>query len=124
MKVIDADEAAVLIELVERLKLRRAHRRRPSAPALELLAELIRSMSGQSAIADSDGAHDRPMPLLLTLERVADELGEISVSTVKRLIRDGALPAVKVNGSTRVRAIDLENYVAGLLPKPTTKEAA
>lgn len=57
--------------------------------------------------------HYGGMALLLDTEDVSDALG-VSVPTVKRLIRGGALPAVKVAGATRVRRADLEAYVAGL----------
>ena len=52
-------------------------------------------------------------PLLLRLERTAKVLG-CSASTVKRLIKNSDLPAVKVMGSTRVRVDDLPAYVERL----------
>ncbi len=51
---------------------------------------------------------------LLKLEQVAEELG-YSVSTVRRRIREGALPAF-VDGQrgqiVRVRDVDLQRYIA------------
>ncbi len=55
----------------------------------------------------------RVTPLLLRLERTAEVL-DVSPTTVKRLIRGGELPAVKVNGATRVRVEDLRTYVERL----------
>lgn len=68
------------------------------------------------------GEHEddgRVAPLLLRLERTAEAL-DCSPTTVKRLIRAGDLPAVKVHGATRVRVADLQEYVERLgAPKVT-----
>ena len=48
---------------------------------------------------------------LLRLGDVADELA-VSLSTVKRLVRAGELPVVRVGSSVRVRPDDLRRYVA------------
>lgn len=48
---------------------------------------------------------------LLTLQKVADELG-CSPATVKRRIRSGALPAFVDGRLVRVREADLRRYVA------------
>jgi len=50
-------------------------------------------------------------PLLLRLERTAEVL-DCSPTTVKRLIKAGDLPAVKVNGATRIRVADLRAAAA------------
>lgn len=73
-------------------------------------------------------AHARPVRMMLTIDEAADEL-RVSASTVKRLVRAGALPTVKVEGTTRVRRQDLEAYVAALGPRPlaervTTKKVS
>ena len=52
-------------------------------------------------------------PLLLRLERTAEAL-DCSPTTVKRLIKAGELPAVKVHGATRIRVADLQAYVEQL----------
>ncbi|GAA3082351.1 hypothetical protein GCM10017562_59810 [Streptomyces roseofulvus] len=49
---------------------------------------------------------------LLTLAQAADRL-HVGRTTAYRLIRDGALTAVKVAGTTRVRESDLSAYIAG-----------
>ena len=59
--------------------------------------------------------------MLVRLERAAEAL-DCSPSTVKRLVRAGALPVVKVNGSTRVRVCDLREFVEHLADGPTTTE--
>jgi excisionase family DNA binding protein len=52
-------------------------------------------------------------PLLLRLKRTAEAL-DVSETTVKRLIRAGELPAVKVGNARCVRVADLQNYVENL----------
>lgn len=47
---------------------------------------------------------------LLTLDDVAKIL-QVSVVTVRRLINDGDLKAIKVRGQLRVRREDLEDYL-------------
>ena len=62
-------------------------------------------------------------PLAHTYSRVADRLG-VSLATVKRLVKAGQLPVVAIHGAPRVRAEDLDRYVAGLSPRHTPKDAA
>lgn len=47
---------------------------------------------------------------LLKLEDVADRL-QVSLSTVRRLIRDGKLQTVRIGRALRVRPQDLEVYI-------------
>jgi len=74
--------------------------------------------AGPISAGAGDEAEDAPVtPLLLRLERTAEAL-DVSPSTLKRLIRDGQLPAVKVQGATRVRVADLQSYVEHLGADP------
>lgn len=50
-------------------------------------------------------------PTLLTAAEVADQL-RVSTMTIYRLIRRGELPAVRVGRTYRVRATDLDAYLA------------
>lgn len=98
-------------------------RRRAGKPPVEELAALrsvvFRFMPDQdgpispeiAAVPDSG----RMGRLLVDLEDAADVL-DVSVTSVKRLISRGELPAVKVGGATRVRTADLAGYVARLVP--------
>ena len=49
--------------------------------------------------------------MLLTLEEVAEIL-RVSVQTVRRLINDGELKAIKVRGQLRVKQTDLDDYLS------------
>jgi excisionase family DNA binding protein len=49
-------------------------------------------------------------PVLLTVREVADAM-RVSTMTVYRLIRGGALPAIRVGKHFRIRARDLEHYL-------------
>lgn len=100
-------------------------RRRKEAAALrDWLVRVTTDQNGSISALPPNLAHHAPMgPLLLDLEDVSDALG-VSVPTVKRLVRAGALPAVKVGGATRVRRCDLEAYVAGLDAVRTTLRAS
>jgi excisionase family DNA binding protein len=51
--------------------------------------------------------------LLLTPEETAEQL-RIARVRVFELIKTGALPSVKIGNSRRIRATDLEKYVASL----------
>jgi excisionase family DNA binding protein len=69
---------------------------------------------GDVEVATHDeGMTSNPM---LTRRETAAAL-RCSARTVDRLIASGALVAVKVEGSTRVRRIDLETYIANLSPR-------
>lgn len=50
---------------------------------------------------------------MLTREQVAEHL-DISVSTVKKLNKDGLLIAVNVGRQVRIRARDLQTYIDNL----------
>ena len=56
---------------------------------------------------------------LLTASEVADQL-RVSTMTIYRLIRRGELPAVRVGRNYRVRASELERYLAGQIVDPAT----
>lgn len=56
---------------------------------------------------------------LLTAAEVADQL-RVSTMTIYRLIRRGELPAVRVGRNYRVRAADLDAYLAGQVVDPAT----
>jgi excisionase family DNA binding protein len=52
-----------------------------------------------------------PAPLrLLSLEKVAETL-DVSISTVRRLIKAGQLKATRVGGQLRVSAVALQNFI-------------
>lgn len=51
--------------------------------------------------------------LLLKVDEVADEL-QLGRTKVYELIRSGAISAVRIDGSTRVRRADLETFVNAL----------
>ncbi len=59
---------------------------------------------------------------LLTLAEVADAL-TCSVATVKRRIRDGALPAFADGRIVRVREADLTRYIAERVARRATTSA-
>ena len=75
---------------------------------LRLGAPLAPDSSGSG----QGGAMTAPT-LLLSKRDLAVEL-RCSARTVDRLLASGAVRAVKVEGATRVRRVDLEAYVAGL----------
>lgn len=52
-------------------------------------------------------------PLLYTPQAAAKELG-VGKTTIYALFATGELPSVKIGSARRVRATDLEAYVAGL----------
>ena len=64
-------------------------------------------MAGQ----DTSSEHSHPQALL-RLRDVAARL-DLSLSTVRRLIRDRKLPVVKLNAAVRVRERDLQALIQG-----------
>jgi excisionase family DNA binding protein len=58
----------------------------------------------------------KPLPILLTLEQTAQQLN-ISVSTVKRMIADEALPAVKLGTEPQPKKRDLRAFA---FPHPSS----
>jgi len=49
---------------------------------------------------------------LLRLTEVADRL-DVSMPTVRRLVKDGKIKSVRVGRVLRVRPLDLESYIQG-----------
>jgi|WetSurMetagenome_2_1015567.scaffolds.fasta_scaffold709468_1 excisionase family DNA binding protein len=49
----------------------------------------------------------------LSLQAIAQRLG-VSIKTVRRLIKDGELPAVKIRSRVVVRESDLAAYISSL----------
>jgi excisionase family DNA binding protein len=59
---------------------------------------------------------------MATLLKVTEAAEELNVSRAKawQWIRDGRLPAVKIDGILRVRRSDLDTFVAGLSQRPAS----
>jgi len=86
-----------------------------------LLADVASRRQGETSMAPAaDAGHGRLMDtastLLLDRREVAHAL-RCSVRTVDRLIGSGALVAVKIEGSTRVRRSDLDDFIASRPPR-------
>jgi len=81
-----------------------------------VVADLAREHQLVLARAELDraAAPSRRKGLLLEVEEVMVELGGLSQSSVRKLIKSGELPSVPVAGRVMVRRADLEAYVAGL----------
>ncbi len=60
-------------------------------------------------------------PLLLRIDDAAQRLS-ISRATMYRLIQRGEMPIVRIGSAVRVRAIELDLWVAGI--RATTSETA
>lgn len=54
---------------------------------------------------------------LLTISELAERLG-VSVSTIRRLIRDGAIPAVRIRRAVRFRFEDVVEALSEVDPRP------
>lgn len=110
----------VVAGAIEALQEQRRSTGRPALWELDTLRSIVfRVMPGQYGPISADPlptVHDAGMArLLLNIEEAADVLG-VSDSTVKRLIRTGELPAVKVGGATRIRCTDVGGFVTRLAP--------
>ena len=116
-------DAGVAAHLALALRLLRAECRRnywkepaPLGALLQALERLIEAQEGSSlATLDELADSARVTKLLLSLADTATALG-VSLSTTKRLVRDGELPTVEVAGRRLVRRTDLERYVNRLRP--------
>ncbi len=92
-----------------------------SEGALELrrVAERsLRAVKDQAVVAKHRSAEDRVVTELYTFDETA-ALMRTSVTTVKRLAREGLLPVVHVGRSVRVRPADLAEFIQSL---PAQKE--
>lgn len=64
--------------------------------------------------ADTDTRSADAVPvLLMTLEQVKSAVN-LSEDTLREVMRSGALPSVLIGRSRRIRASDLQNWVASL----------
>lgn len=100
------------IEVFDELERRR---RRDADAFRSWLVGVTKGQDGSISLEGFDVAQGGRMTMLLDFEDVADVL-QVSVPTVKRLVKDGHLPAVKVARLTRIRRDDLDRYVAELEP--------
>ena len=62
--------------------------------------------------------------MLLDVEAVAKELGGLGESTVRKLIREGRLPAVRVGRRVMVARRVLEDFIHASTPEPPREEPA
>ena len=119
-------EAAAHVCLALQQHSKWAHRAGLAVPAE--LPEIERVLAtragrGQQATPMADlpeTRHDQTMtPRLLDYAAVATVLG-VSERTVKRLVAAGDLPVVRVLGASRVRAEDVDGYIARLTAESTS----
>lgn len=88
---------------------------RPVPHWLPALAGLCTAWATGGASAQPLEVAIRPEPRLLTLDQVAHLLGDVSTSTVRRVIREGQLPVVHVTPQTpRVRREEIDAYLDAL----------
>lgn len=104
--------ALQLLELLDQLEVRR---RRDFDRVRSCLILISGGQEWSISAGAADPLHDGRMSLLMRYEDVADAL-DLSVPTVRRLVKAGRLPAVEVGGARRVRRCDLEDFIAGLGP--------
>lgn len=95
-----------------------------SVPALvdEIGFRVSRGQSGSPDAAPAQPRDGGVEARLMVRYETAARMLEVSMSTVKRLVRDGSLPVVHVGrGISRIRVADLEAFTAGLNAQPTDK---
>jgi excisionase family DNA binding protein len=68
-------------------------------------------MTKAKKLAPSAAPHMAPLPTLLSVLTVANELS-VSTKTVRRLIERGVLPCCRVGRVGRIRAVDLAEFAA------------
>ena len=96
--------------------------RRLSPGALEIRAACEVSLGvrrGQALDHPAERDDDEVVLTLLTYEDVADRL-QVSVSTVKRLVKSEQIDIVQIGSNSRIRPVDLQAYIDAL----PTKESA
>jgi excisionase family DNA binding protein len=65
--------------------------------------------------------HNKAQLTLLSLTKVADLL-DVSLSTIRRLIKEGALRARRVGGQLRVSLADLQVFIEQSVQHPSSSE--
>ena len=88
-------------------------------PAIAILvarwcADAARSGEDRQPLGIADiGVDVGVMDQLLLTDKDAATLLRVSARTVRAMIADGRLPAIKVGGATRIRRSDLDVFIAG-----------
>jgi len=123
MIVADLDDRAAgfLIIAIEDLRRRMTYTGVSMPPGVAELAAALRQRLSQGqagpALDSLAAAADavRVSPLAITYDEAAALLG-VGRSSVKRLVASGRIATVSIGGAVRIRAADLEAYVAELAP--------
>ncbi|WP_459968152.1 helix-turn-helix domain-containing protein [Nocardioides pyridinolyticus] len=88
------------------------------AGVADLLAELgfrvSRGQVGSPHAPSAQTSDGGPETRLLVRYETAAQMLDVSVSTVKRLIKEQVLHPVRIGGSSRIRVAELDEYVARL----------
>ena len=123
-------DTVTALEILDALRLLEGRRRSAgqqlSAGTLEIrhVAERsLRARSGQPPARRVEPVDDDAVLALLDIDDVSDRL-KTSERTVRRYISSGRLKALKVGRLTRIRPVDLEQFIADLAQRETTKEPA
>ena len=115
------ENAAALAFIAHAIIRHAAIRRRDGlpVPALAVLvakwcADQARSGEvGQRFDSDSTGADVGIVNQLLLTDKDTGALLGVSARTVRAMIADGRMPAIKVGGATRIRRSDVDAFIAG-----------
>lgn len=112
------EACAFLAHAVARAAAVRARDGLPAPPMALALARWCAVQAGggelRQPLAFGEGMSDLGLvDALLLTDRDAAALLRLSPRTVRGLIADGRLPAVKVGGATRIRRSDLDVFISG-----------
>ena len=104
----------------------RRQERKPVPPEFAVLIESLRrpraASSGQPGTGCGGLADAEPVqPDALDYRTAADRLS-VSDRTVRRLVKQGDLPAVDIGGCRRIRSSDLTAFLDGLQPDGDTPD--
>lgn len=115
----EVERLAFVYDAVRRLQVEyRRNSLKPPAGIPELLEEVgfrVSRGQGGSPLDRPEGARQAGItasPMAVKYETAA-ELLEVSMSTIKRMVKAGDLPTVSLGGTRRIRVSDLESLVAG-----------
>ena len=75
---------------------------------------VMRVHPGSISPGDDEEEEDHVVVPMLVKQETAAKVLDLSTSSLRRLVRDGKLPTVRVNGCTRIRVEDLRAFVERL----------
>jgi excisionase family DNA binding protein len=125
VSMTDRGELEALAYVIDALRQQEIRYRKSNLPVPASVPRLVeevgfrvsRGQGGSPVAAESPAPQTEVETRLMVRYETAAGMLEVSMSTLKRLIKDGAVKPVRVGGTPRIRVADLEAFVISLPSK-------